>query len=818
MCDDDYNKFFIDFSNFDCFNENFDSEAGQEKLERLKSMREQVNWKIERERHEFYRQLCGLISDWKGQLPDLREIFAREEIEWLLTRSVDVRSTEFIRFVIRTGYKDEPDLDDDGKPLLCRVTPLHNAVRYPLNTRRLGFLVRALFIIYDRFDVNYTTESGLSHFHVACITGLEPIVKKFFKFGQDNKCLVQETGISPLHLAVCHGHKKVARWLLSCVNETGSTSLHLPCHRPDNDSANALLESSYKKYQLVHINAQDKSGRTPLHWALHKDAKNMVEWLLRKGADPNLPDKNGSTPLHVICKRICFMWSMTDIKNYDWVENTVQSGIRWKISREEVEHDKIMELFLQKIDEMQLTVKLDAVDHKGSTPIYYALRFGKHRIVEVLLRRGVDVNLANEEGLTPLHLICSFNVHFLETLFQINDEIQQTVQVNAVDNNGKTPLHYAVIRGSKQIAEALLRRGADPTLVTANGSSLLHFFCQSRYNAELEELLFNDDKQQMVQIDAKDKLGNTPLHLAAANFEDTRQIEYLLRRGANPNIANAEGLTPLHIICCGKLDDDRIKLFFKITDDIQQVVQVDARDKLGRTPLQCAVASLWPNTVQVLLDRGADLSIFVFPTMEHFDETFCKEYSYNDKLKLASGALAVVECLENGGYDLKRSDTLPIIEFFIKYELFENSSDLEKSFYSEEEFTSAAKEITIIPNLSLYDLVQLRPEEEEKLLTYMDYFKIESYHYWNLIRINYWYMCVGHLCEKMSRGYFQRLALDPLRELTRDRFPILCYEEIIQKLKNEDLLRICQAAEILAKEKEAKTCETVYKGEEIEKP
>uniref|UniRef100_A0ABD2VU53 Uncharacterized protein n=1 Tax=Trichogramma kaykai TaxID=54128 RepID=A0ABD2VU53_9HYME len=183
---------------------------------------------------------------------------------------------------------------------------------------------------------------------------------------------------------------------------------------------------------------------------------------------------------------------------------------------------------------MQLTVKLDVVDHKGSTPIYYALRFGKHRIVEVLLRRGVDVNLANEKGLTPLHVICSsekFNVHFLETFFQINDEIQQTVQVNAVDNNGETPLHYAVIRGKKQIAEALLRRGADPTLVTANGSSLLHFFCRRRYNAELEEILFNDDKQQMVQIDAKDKLGNTPLHLAAANFEDTRPIEYLLRRG-----------------------------------------------------------------------------------------------------------------------------------------------------------------------------------------------------------------------------------------------------------------------------------------------
>uniref|UniRef100_A0ABD2VTP2 PRANC domain-containing protein n=1 Tax=Trichogramma kaykai TaxID=54128 RepID=A0ABD2VTP2_9HYME len=783
-------------------------------------MREQVNWEIVTERHEFYRQLCGLISDWKGQLPDLREIFRREEIEWLLTKSVDVDSTEFIRFVIRTGYKDEPDLDNDGKPLLCRVTPLHNVVRRILYTRRLRFLVRALFIIYDRFDVNYTTESGLTHFHVACITGLEHIVKKFFKFGQDNKCLVQKTGFSPLHLALYNDHKKVAKWLLRRVNEAGSTSLHLPCRGPDDDSANVLFKSSNNKNQLVHINTQDKFGNTPLYWILLKGNKKMVKWLLRRGADPNLPDNNGKTPLHVICERFIETWPMTDMRYEVMFADFAQSLNSSTRAMLYIENYDLMKLFLQIIDEMHLTLKLDAVDSRGETPLHYALKSENTLIVEVLLRRGVDPNWADQDGFTALHLICRSEDlidHFVETFFQINDEIQQTVQVNAMDNKGETPLHYAVIRGKKQIAEVLLRRGADPTLVNAEGSSLLHFFCRRRYYAVLEEILLNDDMQQMVQIDAKDKLGNTPLHLAAANLEDTRAIEFLLRRGANPNIADAEGLTPLHIICSRIFDDDIVKIFFKITDDMQQVVQVDARDKLGRTPLQCAVASLWPNTVQVLLDRGADLSIFVFPTIEHFDKKFVKKYTYWNILKLASGALAVVECLENGGYDLNRSDTLTIIKFFIKYGLFEKSSDLEKSLYSDEEFTSTAKEITIIPNLSLYDLIQLRPEEEEKLLTYMDYFEIELHRNLNLIPKKYRDTCLAHLSEIMSRGYFQRLALDPLRELTRDRLPILCYQEIIEKLKNENLFRICQAAEFLAKEKEVKTCETVHKDKEFEK-
>uniref|UniRef100_A0ABD2XG44 Uncharacterized protein n=1 Tax=Trichogramma kaykai TaxID=54128 RepID=A0ABD2XG44_9HYME len=142
---------------------------------------------------------------------------------------------------------------------------------------------------------------------------------------------------------------------------------------------------------------------------------------------------------------------------------------------------------------------------------------------------------------------------------------------------------------------------------------------------------------------------------------------------------------------------------------------------------------------------------------------------------------------------------MTIMQFFANYELFEKSAKLDESWYEDKEFLSEAKKITIRdndPELSLYDLVRLRPEEEENLLTYADYLK-------------FWYKsklcqqtckpmvaCQLHLSEIMARGFFRARALDPFLESTRYQIPILCCEKILKNLKNEDLFNICLAAEI----------------------
>ncbi|CAB0031727.1 unnamed protein product [Trichogramma brassicae] len=527
------------------------------KLAKLKSLRKKFNLEREDERGKFLRKLEPIIDGWFARLPDLRDIFSKEEIESLLSTSANhsCAGRRFILFVVRTGYKDEPEVDDDGKPLLHRTTPLLRADDY-----NIVDFYRLLFEIYDRYDVNYTDESGCTHFHIAVKYKCNHVVEKFLELGQDPNVRVRKTGDLPLHLA------------------------------------------------------------------LSQDDIEMVKLLLRNGADPNLSNYAGST-LHLICN--------------------------------------------------------------------------KH----------------------------SLNMNLLNILIELSH-----------------------------------------------------------------------DKYLPLRVYTADRLGNKPLHLAI-ECQNKEMIEWLLRNGANPNFTNNDGLTPLHVICMkSDYNNDLAEIFFNVNKEVNRVVKVDKRDNKDRTALQLAVANFLPQRVSMLLDHGADLFRFVFPGASYFGEIFEKWLRVDTyKLRLSSGALAVVESLEDRGYQLNHRDAMMIMKFFDNYELFEKSAKLDESWYKDKEFLSEAKKITIRDNdldLSLYDLVRLPPEEEENLLTSADY-------------LNFWYKnklweltyepmvaCQLHLSEKMARGFFRRWALDPFLRLTRRRIPILCCEIILKNLKNEDLFNICLAAEI----------------------
>ncbi|CAB0037733.1 unnamed protein product [Trichogramma brassicae] len=228
-----------------------------------------------------------------------------------------------------------------------------------------------------------------------------------------------------------------------------------------------------------------------------------------------------------------------------------------------------------------------------------------------------------------------------------------------------------------------------------------------------------------------------------------------------------------------------------------KTVLIDAKDKEGRTPLQWAVASHKPNDVDSLLDRGADLSGFVYPTESHFNEFFKSRWRVQ-KMRFAVGALTIVERLESRGYELCRSDASTIMRLFAKYELFERSANLEITW--SEKFASRAKEYLIHPDLSLYDLMELRPREAAaaaaaKRLTLADYRALAR------SRMFARYdqgpddaACELRLCEMLSRQFFREWTLDPFAELTHCRLPILCCEMIIENLTNQDLYNICLAA------------------------
>ncbi|XP_014237551.1 ankyrin-1-like [Trichogramma pretiosum] len=618
------------------------AENDQECLKKLKILRGSVNWEYKPERRKFLHELYPLIRKWKGQLPDLRDIFRTEDIDLLLSETIGSVQTNddyynnlvpLVKFVIKTGYKDEPGESSSSRH---RTTPLHRAARRPANYKNYS-LLRELFKIYDNFVVNHADEFNLTHLHVACMSDCVQVVERFIELGHDLDCIERRSGDSPLHVAVKNNQTEVAELLLTngadprIVNATGSNALQrmfAPQSYIDDSRATGLLRIADEKHHLVPIiDARDKEGDALLHLALSRGDERAVELLLTKGASPNLPNERGLTPLHIVY--------------------------------EKKHHDNLAELF-----------------------------------------------------------------------FAIIDALGRTVLIDAVDERGKTPLHYALDCG--------------------HGHSRL-----------------------------------------------------LLRRGASPNLADDEGSTALHVISRLKKDDDSMKLFFEIVDEVgRATVQVDAVDKLGLTPLQLAVANLKPNQVGLLLDRGADLSNFVFPSESSIDARFKWRYVSKvefllDKLNLSSGFVACLEHLEKRGYELDRSDAWTLMKLFAKYGFVAKSATNRPEYwYDDEEFAIEAKKSMIRSGLSLYDLIRLQPRELVKRLTHTDEPNIRKWtNSWWLTKSNKARACIAHLCEKMLRRFFQRWTLDPFWKLIHYRLPILCCDMIIEELTNQDLYNICLVAD-----------------------
>ncbi|GAB4475713.1 ankyrin repeat domain-containing protein [Erythrobacter tepidarius] len=92
--------------------------------------------------------------------------------------------------------------------------------------------------------------------------------------------------------------------------------------------------------------------------------------------------------------------------------------------------------------------------------------------------------------------------------------------------------------------------------------------------------------------------GDTGLHLVVQR-RDLLWIRFLLQRGADPNIRNKKGLTPLQIATT-----------LGFTDGVEALVKgganVNVGDQTGETPLIAAVHQRNPELVRVLLALGAD--------------------------------------------------------------------------------------------------------------------------------------------------------------------------------------------------------------------
>ena len=120
--------------------------------------------------------------------------------------------------------------------------------------------------------------------------------------------------------------------------------------------------------------------------------------------------------------------------------------------------------------------------------------------------------------------------------------------LHARDDKGRTPLHVAVLTGQVEASNLLIGHTADLNIPDINDHNLLH---TAAYNPhfEITRMLLEHDGAIKAHINARNKNGQTPLHLVLQNRPEHDRpsiVALLLKFGADVNAQDHDSMTPLH--------------------------------------------------------------------------------------------------------------------------------------------------------------------------------------------------------------------------------------------------------------------------------
>ncbi|KAJ8664894.1 hypothetical protein QAD02_006556 [Eretmocerus hayati] len=413
-----------------------------------------------------------------------------------------------------------------------------------------------------------------------------------------------------------------------CKN--GISHFHIACMFNQTKAVEFFLESGVSVDEAVNMDSLNYSGYTSLHFAARYCNPDVVNILMKYGANVNLKDAKGLTPLQLLIQR--------NMEILD-VLNNGKFSLHKRIADELQDNEDMIDVLYQNSGDYMGLTKLHIACLKSTCP---SDTDWLHERVD--LNSPVDSDSPICAGYTPLHFAAYSNIETVRTL------LKSGASISAKDAKGITPFDLCLERYQpKDIRDILANQESLRDLLFADGTKLLDFVQAMQDDASFSKYLENlSDINTYVSLDSSLWAGYTPLHLAVVmtrkvidnndelyNYHDfaneledesypntdeewdsdeCNDVENLFKKGgylttlclvkgSDLTIQDASGLSPLHLAVF-QLKRNIVELLLNYHE--KKIVNVINWDHISHFHIACAVGN--DKLVEKFLQNGVDVN------------------------------------------------------------------------------------------------------------------------------------------------------------------------------------------------------------------
>ncbi|XP_054431344.1 ankyrin repeat domain-containing protein 55 [Pteronotus mesoamericanus] len=252
--------------------------------------------------------------------------------------------------------------------------------------------------------------------------------------------------------------------VLECCDGEGCTPLMHAVSGRQADTVKLLLKMG------ASVNTQDAHGRTSLCLASYLGWLEGCVSLLRNGAKHSIPDRNGRLPLHAAtadpdARLLAVLLQQSNPGEINHQDNEGMTPLHWAAFHNQPQHTQML---------LKRGADPTLADRDFKTALHWAVQSGNRALCSLILshQRGPSIiNCDDGSGKTCVHLAAAAG--FSDVLAELARVPECNLQ--ALDVDDRTPLHWAAAAGKAECVRSLLDLGVDSTLRDVHDSVALAY-------------------------------------------------------------------------------------------------------------------------------------------------------------------------------------------------------------------------------------------------------------------------------------------------------------------------------------------------------